>query len=47
MSIVPIRHGHLFCGLGGGSRGFQRAGARVGQMEARMECVGGEVMPCR
>lgn len=25
MSVVEIRHGHLFCGLGGGAKGFNRA----------------------
>ncbi|WP_445157609.1 DNA cytosine methyltransferase [Halomonas sp. E14] len=36
-----IRHFQLFCGLGGGGRGFNRGSARVGNMEARFRCVGG------
>lgn len=36
-----IRHFHLFCGLGGGARGFNRGKARVGNMEAEFECIGG------
>lgn len=41
MSRIPIRHAHLFCGLGGGARGFNRAQARVGQLSAEMQCIGG------
>jgi site-specific DNA-cytosine methylase len=41
MHIRTIRHGHLFCGLGGGARGFNRSAARVGTLVARMECAGG------
>jgi site-specific DNA-cytosine methylase len=36
-----IRHLHLFCGLGGGAKGFNRGSARVGNMEAHFRCVGG------
>lgn len=36
-----IRHFHLFCGLGGGAKGFNRGNARVGNMEARFRCIGG------
>ncbi|BBF66362.1 DNA cytosine methyltransferase [Acidithiobacillus ferridurans] len=36
-----IRHFHLFCGLGGGSAGFNRGQARVGSMRARYRCLGG------
>jgi site-specific DNA-cytosine methylase len=36
-----IRHGHLFCGLGGGAKGFNRGQARVKNFEADFECVGG------
>src|SRR5690348_2296097 len=36
-----IRHFHLFCGLGGGARGFNEADARVGNMVARFRCIGG------
>lgn len=41
MSTVEIRHFHLFCGLGGGARGFNQAEARVGNLEARFRCLGG------
>lgn len=36
-----IRHFHLFCGLGGGAKGFNRGHARVGNSEARFRCIGG------
>ncbi len=36
-----IKHAHLFCGLGGGARGFNRATARVGSLEANFRCLGG------
>ena len=36
-----IRHFHLFCGLGGGARGFNRGAARVGSMVADFRCIGG------
>lgn len=38
---VEIRHFHLFCGLGGGAKGFNRGRARVGVAHARMRCIGG------
>lgn len=38
---VEIRHFHLFCGLGGGARGFNRGAARVGSLRARFRCLGG------
>lgn len=41
MPNVPITHFHLFCGLGGGAAGFQRAQARVGNLTAQMICLGG------
>lgn len=41
MQQVEIRHFHLFCGLGGGARGFNRGEARVGNLEARFRCNGG------
>lgn len=34
-------HGHLFCGLGGGAKGFNRSRAALGGASARMRCVGG------
>jgi len=36
-----ITHAHLFCGLGGGARGFNQATARVGTLEADFRCLGG------
>lgn len=36
-----IKHAHLFCGLGGCARGFNRATARVGTLEADFRCLGG------
>ncbi len=36
-----IKHAHIFCGLGGGARGFNRATARVGTLEADFRCLGG------
>jgi len=41
MNEVEIRHFHLFCGLGGGARGFNRGHARVGTMQAKFRCLGG------
>ncbi len=38
---VEIRHAHLFCGLGGGKKGFNRGKARVGNLRARFRCIGG------
>lgn len=40
-TTVEIRHFHLFCGLGGGARGFNRANSRLGRMRARFRCIGG------
>lgn len=36
-----IRHFHLFCGLGAGARGFNRAQARVGNLHGVFRCIGG------
>lgn len=41
LSPVDVRHFHLFAGLGGGARGFNRGAARVGSMVARFRCIGG------
>lgn len=41
MNQVEIRHFHLFCGLGGGGDGFNRASPRVGNMQGRYRCIGG------
>ncbi|MGS2743562.1 DNA cytosine methyltransferase [Halomonas sp. LS-001] len=38
---TTISHFHLFCGLGGGALGFNRGHARVGNTEAKFQCVGG------
>lgn len=36
-----VRHFHLFCGLGGGAKGFNKGKARVGNMVAKFRCLGG------
>lgn len=41
MNTVEIRHFHLFCGLGGGAAGFNKASPRVGNMQAHFRCIGG------
>src|SRR3990167_8790212 len=41
MTPVEIRHFHLFCGLGGGAKGFNRAQPRVGNLQAKFRCLGG------
>lgn len=41
VDVREIRHFHLFCGLGGGAKGFNRGQARVGNMQARFRCIGG------
>lgn len=41
MLTKEIRHFHLFCGLGGGARGFNQASPRVGNVQARFRCLGG------
>lgn len=38
---IEVRHFHLFCGLGGGARGFNRGQARVGHARAKYRCIGG------
>ena len=38
---VEIRHFHLYCGLGGGKKGFNKGVARVGPMRGRFRCIGG------
>ena len=39
--VRDINVGHLFCGLGGGAKGFNRGEARLGKLEARFNCLGG------
>lgn len=41
MITKEIKHFHLFCGLGGGARGFNKASPRVGNLQARFRCLGG------
>ena len=41
MNTLEVRHFHLFAGLGGGARGFNRGEARVGNLAAKFRCVGG------
>lgn len=36
-----IRHGHLFCGLGAGARGFNQAKPGIGTVTATYRCLGG------
>jgi site-specific DNA-cytosine methylase len=36
-----IRHAHLFCGLGGGAAGFNAGEARIDNLQARFQCLGG------
>ncbi len=37
-----IRHFHLFCGLGGGAKGFNKAPPpRVGNLQSKFRCIGG------
>ena len=38
---LEILHGHLFCGIGGGAKGFNRGNARVGNVRGKYVCVGG------
>ena len=41
--MIPseIKHGHLFCGLGGGAKGFNDAQPRVGNLVGKFRCLGG------
>lgn len=38
---TKINHAHLYCGSGGGAKGFNNGQARVGNLEAEFECLGG------
>lgn len=38
---LDLRHAHLFCGLGGGAKGFNKARPRVGGMVGKWRCLGG------
>lgn len=39
--VREIRHFHLFCGLGGGAKGFNKASPRVSNMVGKFRCIGG------
>lgn len=41
MEYMEIRHAQLFCGLGGGAKGFNQGVARYGNLKARFRCLGG------
>ncbi len=44
--VREVLHGHIFCGLGAGAKGFNLGKARVGNMIAKPRCIGGiDVMP--
>lgn len=36
-----FKHFHLFCGLGGAAKGFNRARSRVKTLSATWRCIGG------
>lgn len=40
-SKSTVTHFHLYCGSGFGAFGMQEASARVGTLDAEMECLGG------
>lgn len=39
--VREIRHAHLFCGIGVGARGFNRASPRIRHMLGKFVCAGG------
>ena len=41
MSKFEIRHGHLFCGLAGGAKGFNQAKPDIGTAKGHFRCIGG------
>lgn len=41
MINTEIKHAHLFCGIGGGAKGFNQGEARVGSLQAKFRCLGG------
>ncbi len=46
-SVIEVRHFHLFCGIGGGARGFNAGRARLGPSSVVFRCLGGiESDPC-
>lgn len=41
MTTKEIRHGHLFCGIGAGAKGFNKARPSVGSVSGVFRCIGG------
>ena len=41
MKAREIRRFHLFCGLGGGAKGFNKAQPRIPGLQGHMRCIGG------
>lgn len=41
MINMEFKHAHLFCGLGGGAKGFNKGYARVGNVQSKSRCIGG------
>lgn len=41
MIKTEIRHAHLFCGIGAGAKGFNKARPSVGTMQGVFRCIGG------
>ena len=41
MDTLVIKHAHLFCGIGGGAMGFNRAKVNLGSLRAVFKCLGG------
>lgn len=39
--VRKITHFHVYCGLGGAAKGFKKGNARVGNLIAEFECLGG------
>ncbi|MFK3649315.1 DNA cytosine methyltransferase [Lysobacter enzymogenes] len=40
-ATYTINHGHLFCGLAGGAKGFNQARPDIGSARGRFVCIGG------
>ena len=40
-NLAEIRHAHLFCGIGAGAKGFNKARPSVGTMTGQFRCIGG------
>jgi site-specific DNA-cytosine methylase len=41
METTEIRHAHLFCGIGAGAKGFNKARPKVGIVTGVFRCIGG------